>query len=303
MKYMTFHSSCSYAGVANMLERYGVDTDDRTIAMEMNLPYLFAYEDGVYMAGPMLQSADWFNLYLRHIGFEMTEREIPIAQVPEHLKQQKTAMLGLKADEDEKHAVVYTGVQDGELVFLNNKWEQDPAPEQLVLTEAELMERIGASAMIATLEPVTPIEVDLSNIIKKSISVMRKNLSDIQEVCGREEMVGVLRSKLNTLFRPLLLDGITMLGLLEEKELAQRFTAVQSSFLTALRQDADVVITLGNYLPVNKLAAAVEKYIQIIERGGCHVLRFQERIQGILSAQEYTPNRYRAAHELHSGSR
>ena len=122
--------------------------------------------------------------------------------------------------------------------------------------------------MIATLESVTPKEVDLSNIIKKSISVMRDNLSEIQEVCGKNEMVGVLRSKLNTLFRPLLLDGITMLGLLEEKELAQRFTAIQSSFLSALRQDAGTVITLGDYLPVNELVAAVEEYIQIIDKGG-----------------------------------
>ena len=27
MKYMTFNSSCSYAGVANMLAQYGIDTD------------------------------------------------------------------------------------------------------------------------------------------------------------------------------------------------------------------------------------------------------------------------------------
>ncbi len=71
MKYMTFNFSCSYAGVANMLEQYGIDTDDRSIAMGMKLPYLFAYENGVYMAGPMLQSAAWFNLYLNPIGFEM----------------------------------------------------------------------------------------------------------------------------------------------------------------------------------------------------------------------------------------
>lgn len=267
MKYMTFNSSCSYAGVANMLEQYGVDTDDRTIAMEMKLPYLFAYADGGYMAGPMLQSADWFNLYLQPIGFEMTEQEILTAQVPGYLLQQKTAMLGLQVDEGGKHAVVYTGIQDGKLAFLNNKWEQDPAPERLILTESELMERIGASAVIATLQPVTPREVDLSSIMQKSISVMRDNLSEIQEVCGKKEMVGVLRLKLNTLFRPLLLDGITMLGLLEEKELAQRFTAIQSSFLTALRQDAGTVITLGDYLPVNELVAAVEEYIQIIDRG------------------------------------
>lgn len=35
MKYMTFNSSCSYAGVANMLDQYSVDTNDRSIAMGM----------------------------------------------------------------------------------------------------------------------------------------------------------------------------------------------------------------------------------------------------------------------------
>ena len=41
-KYMTFNSSCSYAGLANMLLRYGVDTQDREIARDMKLPFLFA---------------------------------------------------------------------------------------------------------------------------------------------------------------------------------------------------------------------------------------------------------------------
>ena len=52
-----------------MLEQYGVDATDRSIAMSMKLPYLFSYRDGVYMAGPMLQSAEWFNLFLHPIGF------------------------------------------------------------------------------------------------------------------------------------------------------------------------------------------------------------------------------------------
>ena len=121
MKYMTFNSSCSYAGVANMLEQYGVDTDDRAIAMGMKLPYLFIHEDGVYMAGPMLQSAEWFNLFLNSIGFEMCETEVPAEQVADYLKQQKTAMLGLQVDETSKHAVVYTGSQDEKLVFLKQQ--------------------------------------------------------------------------------------------------------------------------------------------------------------------------------------
>lgn len=61
MVYMTFHSSCSYTGVANMLAQYHLTTDDRTIAMNMKLPYLFAYKDGIYMAGPMLHRRELYE--------------------------------------------------------------------------------------------------------------------------------------------------------------------------------------------------------------------------------------------------
>ena len=266
MKYMTFNSSCSYAGVANMLEQYGVDTDDRAIALGMKLPYLFSYEDGVYMAGPMLQSAEWFNLYLNPIGFEMTEKEIPAEQVSAYLMQQKTAMLGLQVDESGKHAVVYTGHQDGKLLFLNNKWEHTDAPEQIALTEAELAAQIDSSAIIATLNPVPPKAVDVSSRIRNSVAVIRQNLSEIKDLCSREESVGVLRQKLNTLFRPLLLDGITMLGLIGETELARQFTELQREFLLALKQKPEEKIALGQYLKVDLLADSAEEYIRLIKQ-------------------------------------
>lgn len=139
MKYMTFNSSCSYAGVANMLEQHGVDSDDRSIAMGIKLPYLFSHEDGVYMAGPMLQSADWFNLYLNPIGFNMVEKEVLAEQVPAYLMQQKTAMLGLQVDESGKHAVVYTGQQDGKLGDYLNFNELDNAVGEYI----RLIEQTG----------------------------------------------------------------------------------------------------------------------------------------------------------------
>ena len=69
MKYMTFNFSCSFAGVANMLAQYGIETTDRDIALTMKLPFLFAYADGAYLSGPMLQSAGWFDLYLNPLGY------------------------------------------------------------------------------------------------------------------------------------------------------------------------------------------------------------------------------------------
>lgn len=71
MKYMHFNSSCSYAGLANMLAFLGFETEDYQIALDIKLPFLIHFdpETGSYRAGAMLQSKEWFELYLRPRGF------------------------------------------------------------------------------------------------------------------------------------------------------------------------------------------------------------------------------------------
>ncbi len=39
MKYMHFNSSCPYAGLANLLDLHGLDTEDYKIALEMGCPF------------------------------------------------------------------------------------------------------------------------------------------------------------------------------------------------------------------------------------------------------------------------
>lgn len=266
MKYMTFNGSCSFAGIANMLEQHGFDTDDRTIALGMDLPYLFVQENGVYMAGPMLQSACWFDLYLNAIGFELQENSVKSENLPGLLKQHPTAMIGLyMGNRREKHAVVYTGTKDGMLEFINNKWERDPSPERFALTQADLRSKTDDTAMVAVLKRVSPHRRDTLPMIRASVPVIHKNLSEILALSCQTVSVRELQGKLNTLFRPLLLDGITMLGLLEETELAAAFTSVQIDFLNALRSDADTPVCLGAHLPMDDFRRSVDRYIRLIE--------------------------------------
>lgn len=272
MKYMTFNSSCSYAGLANLLALHGVDTDDRTIALSMKLPFLFAQEGEDYLAGPMLQTGAWFDLYLNPRGFHLAERTVPAGQAAELLAGQKAAMLGIRTEQG-KHAVVYIGTEAGKLRFLNNKRADDPALEEFLLTAEELAARLDETVVIAALEPVPPQAVDLVERMRQSIPVLCANVEEICALCAAPQPVSALRARTNSLFRPLLLDGITMLGLIGETELADRLTALQRELLDALRQSPDQPVTLGDRLDTAGLRACAGAYIRRIE----HEIKITEK--------------------------
>ena len=69
MKYMTFNSSCSFAGIANMLERMGYAYEDYQVAAGMELPYIVARDNGGYIAGAMLQEKKYFDIFLYYFIF------------------------------------------------------------------------------------------------------------------------------------------------------------------------------------------------------------------------------------------
>lgn len=265
MKYMTFNSSCSYAGIANMLEQYGIDTSDRRIALEMRLPYLFAYRDGGYLSGPMLQSAEWFDIYLNPLGFQLIEKKILSNEVVAYLKEQKTAMLGIKMRNAGKHAVVYIGMDEKELVFLNNKRENEDSPCEIRFTEEALVQNIDTEVVVATLQKMNSRNSCVLDKLRTSVTVLQDNFLEIVSLCDRVVNAEVLQSKLNPLFRPLLLDGISMLHLIGETDLADEFAKIQEDFLRALRLDTKEGILLKNYISVDNLHVAVQKYVELIK--------------------------------------
>ena len=249
-----------------MLEMYGIDTNDRDIALKIKLPYMFDYCDGSYLSGAMLQSADWFNLYLNPIGYSLTETPVEKECLDAFLQNAKTAMLGIMIDEAEKHAVVYAGRNDRQLMFVNNKWEDDPSAERIHLTIDDLKKRVDDVVVVATLQQINPIKVDFCAKLKKSIDYARANYIDILNLCHTETIVSELRSKLNILFRPFFLDGITMMNLIGETKLAEDMTILQGGLLSALRQESNKKIFLKDYISLDKLERSVEKYIKLIEQ-------------------------------------
>lgn len=263
MKYMTFNSSCSYAGLANLLSFCGVDTEDRKIAVEMGLPYFFDFEHGTFSAGPMLQGEKWFNVYLNPLGFAWKEQELKKAELCPALREMGYAMLGVSVGDGSKHAVIFTGLQGDKLHFLNNKWERAEEPDALLLTEQELLDRVDDTVFVGCLVKTDRKPVCKNELLKRSESTLRKLLDEIQTFCSDERSVPELRSSMNTLFRSILLDGITMLGLLGQTELADRLRTVQGQYMRALRENKP--LRLAQYLDLDLLGEAVDDYAALIQ--------------------------------------
>ena len=264
MKYITFNSGCAYAGLANLLEVRGVDTTDRQIALDMGLPYLFAREGEHFLSGPMLQSAAWFALYLQPLGLRLKEVAISRENLSTYLQASDPCMLGLLVAPQNKHAVIFTGMEDGRFSFLNNRWEQSDEPDTLTFGCCELSERVDETVMVAALEPVVAETVDRRHLLEQSLTVLEELLTEIRLFCTVEQSPEAQFSALNRLFRPLLLDGITMLELIGKNDLAFRLKELQSQLLTAMRGRQPCV--LSEHLDLDALDKAAVDYAGLIRK-------------------------------------
>lgn len=70
---------------------------------------------------------------------------------------------------------------------------------------------------------------------------------------------------MNTLFRPLFLDGITMLNLIGETEFADEWKVMQGNLLGAIRADKNQCIQLGEYISTDKLQVLAQRYVELIK--------------------------------------
>lgn len=262
MKYMTFNSSCSYAGLANLLSFQGVDTEDRAIALKMGLPYLFAHEDNQYLSGPMLQGAKWFNLYLHPIGFTFHENQLSREEAGRYLLAHSPAMLGLRVTPKSKHAVICTGSREEEYDFLNNKYQTSPEPETLHLTESELLSRLDETVTIGVLKRTEPVLINLRPYLEQSLNTMRSLQSALIAFCSQKQSLTARQQAMEALFRPILLDGVTMLELLEEEQLASSLRTVRTQFMKTVKEASPVI--LSSHLDMSLLTNAITEYAQLI---------------------------------------
>lgn len=265
MKYMHFNSSCSYTALAMLLEEKRIDTEDTEIALEMGLPWLFAKEGDEYLAGPMLQGAKWFDLYLKPKGFCLQEEPIEKYRLPEYLKNHKPCMLGIKRIEiNGKHAVVFHEY-NGRYHFSNPTKESSGQPTEIFLSEEELLDSTEDTVLVGYLKEQEPQSVNYNKLREESAQVIRDNISEIEAFCTITHKPQEYDEALNKLFRALLLDGITMLELAGESKLAAEFKSIQKDFLDFMRGERTSL--LADAISLDKFRKLVEQYILLMKNG------------------------------------
>lgn len=263
MKYMHFNSSCSYAGLANMLALQDFDTEDYKIALDMGLPYFLRYDEESkrYQAGPMLQSAEWFNLYLKPRGFCYIEKLLNRDEVLAEL--QPGSMLGIQVTPQSKHAVIFLGEEKAVYKFLNNKWEASEEPDYLELSAEECLERLPEQVVVGCLEPCVAEQVDLPPYYEEALTNWEKLRRELHQFLSEARSPQALRESMNRLFRPLLLDGLSMAKLLEERELEECLAKLQINYLAAVRKNQEV--RLADEFECEEIDRAVDRLVQVIK--------------------------------------
>jgi len=262
MKYMHFKASCSYAALAAIMETKGVDTEDYQIALDIKLPWLFAREGDTYLAGPMLQGAKWFDLWLLPRGYRMMERPIARGQLCRYLRERDHVMLGIRTPYG-KHAVVYTG-HDGAYRFYNPTWANSGEASELRLSEGELLSSVDQTVPVGEVVPAQPKQQELTPLLRNSVLVLWENYDAIAAFAAEKHDPDAYFPVMDSLFRPLLLDGVTMLELAGEADLARGFVELQEQFMAFMRGPR--VDALGKTFSLEKLHRLTGQYARLIEK-------------------------------------
>jgi len=152
---MTFNRSCSYAGIANLLEDYNIHYEDHEIAKALSIPYLFLREpkSNNYAAGAMIQFKPWFNYFLNSLSLDLIEDYfVPEAAINEFDKNKKRFMLGIitKNNNDSKpdHTVVFAGKENEKYKFLNPKRKDSIEPDYFIFNREELVEKLPQNILM-----------------------------------------------------------------------------------------------------------------------------------------------------------
>ncbi len=233
-RYMHFNSSCSYCAVAYILSSFNIGVEDTDIALNIGLPYIFAFENGEYLAGPMLQSSKYFNLFLNPLGLTFKENRVSKEDLLSYINNKKNLMFGIKTDFG-KHAVVLVDHVNDMYSFFNPTHEESNQETIINLNEEDLLSRVDEEITIGEIQYCKKKIVDLKRIYRESITNLENYEKDVINFVDNNDDIEEYQKQLEVLFRPLLLDGLTMMRLINNDEITKIMKESQNNLLNFIR--------------------------------------------------------------------
>lgn len=263
MQYMHFNSSCSFCGVANLLELQGREITDEALFRAMRADVLLHYEEkeGCWQTGAMLQSGLWFDLALKSMGFRLEEHTAGVEEIVSILPP--PFMVGLRTAGKGRHAMLLLTREGNTLTFLNPHREGDGEEDTITLSTAVCAERLEPASVVGRLVASDVTQVDFLPQLKKALGNWHQYQEVLLDYIGKCHTVNEIRIQMDPLFRPLLLDaveGARICGYMEQEE---RLKKLQRQFLNSLRQEEPAC--LSEVLDKRELSAAFDFYFSRLE--------------------------------------
>lgn len=268
MKYQSFNNSCAYAGLANMLLDYAIDTEDFEIVKAANIPYIFRFNEKQveFMAGSMFQGKKWFDYYLNSVGLEFIEVEIKREEVLDFFdKVSHKCMIGLKIMGTGKHAVIYMGKDNNRFKFLNNKREDSEEVEYYWYDSNELMMRLGDKISIGWIERMDEsISMDNSHELSMSLKDLERYRETVREFCCKEHDFSTLEKAKGTLFKAFFIEVFSMMEIIKETEIVNEIKKLRNDYITIMKLKSSAV--LAEHLSIEDLDKVIVEYMNVIKQ-------------------------------------
>ena len=258
---MHFNSSCSYCAVAYILSSFGIEVEDTDIALKIGLPYIFAFENDEYLAGPMLQSSKYFNLFLNPLALTLDEHRVNKDELLTYINEKKNIIFGIKTDFG-KHAVVLVEHANGMYSFFNPTWEESNHETMINLKKEDLLSRVDEEITIGEIKQCQKKIINLQNFYRESIVNLAKYEKDILGFINGNNDREEYQKQLDILFRPLLLDGLSMMVLINNDDIAKIMKEAQTHLLSFIRGKTEFDAHLFN----EKIHTIVTQYTELINK-------------------------------------
>ena len=147
---------------------------------------------------------------------------------------------------------------------MNNKHEGGSDPDEFKFTANELEERVRDKTVVATITPTEVRMVDFTALLEQSLKNLDNLQRDMDDFCAVPHSNQEILEKEFGLFRPLLLDGPSMMKIIGQDAVLEDMKTLQKVFVQiALKEKRDNVV-LADCFDMELLRSICERWKELI---------------------------------------